>query len=44
MLNSGMNLCFYKIGLLHPLFSTVFNIFNHISVGFGPINIFLGMF
>jgi len=44
MLNSVRNWCFYKISLVHLLFSTVCYIFNHISVGFGPINMFLGMF
>jgi hypothetical protein len=41
MLNSVKNWCFYKIGLLHPLFSTVFYIF---TIGLGPINMFLGVF
>ena len=36
--------CFYKISLVHPLFSTVFYIFNHISVNFEPINMFLDVF
>ena len=31
------NWCFYKISLVHILFSTVFYIFNHISVNFEPI-------
>ena len=35
------NWCFYKISLIYPLFSTVFYIFNHISVNF---NMFLGVF
>jgi len=41
-LNSVRNWCFYKINLVHLLFQTVFYIFNHISVSFGPINMFLG--
>ena len=40
-LNSIGNWCFYKISLVHLPFSTVFYIFNHISVSFGPINMFL---
>jgi len=43
-LNSVGNWCFYKISLVHLLFSTLFYIFDHISVGFGPINMFLGTF
>ena len=31
------NWCFYKISLVHILFSTVFYIFNHISVNFEPM-------
>jgi hypothetical protein len=43
-LNSVRNWCFYKINILHLLFYAVFYVFNHISVNFGPINMFLGTF
>jgi hypothetical protein len=44
MLNSVRNWCFYQINIVHLLFYAVFYVFNHISVSFGPINMFLGMF
>jgi hypothetical protein len=43
-LNSVRNWCFYKINIVHQLFHAVFYVFNHISVSFGPINMFLGTF
>jgi hypothetical protein len=43
-LNLVRNWCFYKINIVHLPFYTVFCIFNHISVIFGPINMFLGKF
>jgi hypothetical protein len=43
-LNSVRNWCFYKINIIHLLFHAVFYVFNHISVSFGPINMFLGTF
>jgi hypothetical protein len=42
-LSSARNWCFYKINIIHLLFYAVFYVFNHISVSFGPINMFLGM-
>ena len=38
------NWCIYKINLVHLLFSTVFYIFKHNFVSFGPINMFLDAF
>ena len=38
------NWCIYKINLVHLLFSTVFYIFKHNFVIFGPINMFFFFF
>ena len=38
------NWCIYKINLVHLLISTVFYIFKHNFVSFGPINMFLCTF